>query len=43
MVNYPYQKSEMEIIPGENYDHLFEGGTFLQITSGEGFNVKISS
>ncbi len=29
--------------PAEKYDHLFEGGSFLQITSKDGFNVRINS
>ena len=43
MVIYPYQKIDVEIQLDKKYDDLFEGGTFLEITSTDNFHLKIHS
>lgn len=43
MTIYPYERSDIVVNPAQKYDHLFEGGSFLQITSKDGFNVRINS
>ena len=43
MTVFPFERQEIKVNSQDQYDSLFEGGSYLQIGNKTGFNVRINS